>query len=304
MKPKSKASPLLGLTVGIFTLSFAGILIRLCGMNPFALSAFRTLAGGLILLPFALRHMRRDFPALGRRDRLLLAGAGLLMALHFVSWISSLFVTSVGSAMMTFGVLPVFASIIGHFFLGEKFRKSAAVALVVAMAGIAIISINDYAQEPASVLGNLLALCGAVTFASILCIARVLRRRMHILSYAASMYLIAGLLLAPAFFFIGDEIPGYTSEMWMFLALIIIVPQLTGHTLLNWVMKYLRAFTVNLSVLVEPVVATVLAGFILGETHTWPFFLGGALVIAGIAYHLVSEQRSAGSARGEVYSDV
>ncbi|MFH1550858.1 MAG: EamA family transporter, partial [Planctomycetota bacterium] len=58
-----------------------------------------------------------------------------------------------------------------------------------------------------------------------------------------------------------------------------------------------RAFTVNLSVLVEPVVATVLAGFILGETHTWPFFLGGAIVIVGIAYHLISEQRSSGSAQ-------
>ena len=167
------------------------------------------------------------------------------------------------------------------------------------MAGIAIISINDYSQEPASVLGNLLALCGAVTFASILCIARVLRRRMHILSYAASMYLIAGLLLAPAFFFVGGEIPGYTSEMWMYLALIIIVPQLTGHTLLNWVMKYLKAFTVNLAVLVEPVIATVFAWIILDEAHTWPFFLGGATVIAGIAYHLISEQRSVNSTQND-----
>ena len=300
MKPKSKAPHILGLTVGILAVSFAGILIRLCGMNTFAISAFRTLAGGLVLLPFALRHMRRDFPVLDRRDWLLLAGAGLLMALHFVSWISSLFITSVGSAMMTFGAQPVFASIIAHFFLGEKFRRNAAIALLVALAGIAIISINDYVQKPTSVLGNLLALCGAITIAAILCIARVLRRKMHIMSYATSMYLIAGVLLAPSLLFVAGEIPGYASEMWLFLVLIIIVPQLTGHTLLNWAMKYFRVFTVNLSVLVEPVIATVLAGFILGEAHTWPFFLGGAIVIAGIAYHLVSEQRNTNSARGEV----
>ena len=297
---KSTTSHIAGLAVGLVAVSFAGILIRLCGMNPFAISALRTIAGGLILLPFALKHMMRDFPRLTRREWLLLIGAGLLMAIHFITWVAAVFITKVGSAMMIFGAQPIFAGIVAHFFLGEKFRRSAAVALAVALVGIGIVAANDYTQKPAAAVGVLLALVGAITMGSILCVAKALRRKMHIMSYACSMYLIAGLLTAPGLLFITGEIHGYTGGMWFFLALIIIVPQLTGHTLLNWATKYFKAFTVNLSILIEPILATVLAIIILGERQNFIFLIGGVFILGGITYHLICERRTRRPAQGPV----
>jgi drug/metabolite transporter (DMT)-like permease len=216
------------------------------------------------------------------------------MAVHFLAWVTSLSYTSVGSSMMTFGTQPIFASIIAHFFLGEKFRKSAAIALAIALVGVSIIAAKDYAEKETSVIGVLLALVGAVTMASILCIARVLRRKMRVLPYATTMYLTAGIVLLPGVFLVAGEFPGYAARQWLFLALIIALPQLTGHTLLNWVMKYLKALTVNLSMLVEPVVATIFAMIILGERQTWPFFLGAALILGGVTWHLITEKPAPG----------
>ena len=116
-----KAVPPAGLVTGLLAVSFAGVLIKLCGMNPFLISAMRTLAGGLILLPFALPHLRGDLAKLSRREKILLVAAGLLMALHFVSWVTAAQIMRVGSAMMVFGAQPVFAGIVAHFFLRERF---------------------------------------------------------------------------------------------------------------------------------------------------------------------------------------
>ncbi len=288
----TKASSLGGLTVGLVAVSFAGVLIRLCAMNPFAISAMRTLAGGLILLPFALKHLRGDLAKLTKQERWLLVIAGLIMAAHFAAWVTSVFHTKVGSAMMTFGAQPIFAGIVAHFFLGERFRRSGIIALAITFAGIGIIAANDYSANPGSLLGSTLALVGAITMASILCIARVLRRKMHIMSYASSVYLIAGLALAPSLFFTAGEFGDYDGSQWLFLALIIVVPQLTGHTMLNWAMKHFTAFTVNLSSLVEPILTAIMAYFILSETQNYFFVAGGTLILGGIGYHLISGQKA------------
>ncbi len=286
----SKAAPPVGLATGLLAVSFAGVLIKLCGMNPFLISALRTLAGGLILLPFALKHMRGDLAKLTRREMLLLAATGLIMALHFVSWVTAAQTMRVGSAMMIFGAQPVFAGIVAHFFLKERFAVSGVIALALALAGIAIIGLGNLV-EFGNFAGTLLALVGAITMASILCSARVLRRKLHIMTYAASIYLVAGLALAPSFFFTAGKLGDYAYEQWIFMALIVLVPQLMGHTMLNWAMKHYTAFTVNLSSLIEPVLTAVLALVILHERQNELFVLAGALILGGMAYHLISEHK-------------
>ena len=287
---KHNATPPIGLAIGLLAVSFAGVLIKLCAMNPFLISALRTLAGGLILLPFALKHMRRDFAKLTRREMALLVATGLIMALHFVSWVTAAQTMKVGSAMMVFGAQPVFAGIVSHFFLKERFALSGAIALALAFAGITIIGLGDFV-EFGNVTGTLLALVGAVTMASILCAARVLRRKMHITTYASSVYLVAGLVLAPSFFFTADKLHTYNYEQWIFMGLIVLVPQLLGHTMLNWSMKHFTAFTVNLSSLIEPVLTAILALVILHERQNGWFVLAGVLILGGMAYHLIAAHK-------------
>ena len=66
------------------------------------------------------------------------------------------------------------------------------------------------------------------------------------------------------------------------LALLALVPQLIGHTSINWALKFFAPSFVAVLILIEPVGSTILAYFLLGEGITWIRALGGALILVGI----------------------
>lgn len=286
-----KFPPALGLTIGLIAVSFAGILIKLCGMEPEAMAMFRVIGAGLAFLPFAWARFRRDLARLGAKEKKLLFLAGFFLAVHFICWMQSLRLTTVGSAVMALCTQPLFAAIVGHFFIGEKFKASTAIALAVTMAGVAVIGVNDFFQEGTSVLGVILAVLASLLITLCIACGKIVRGQMHIIPYSSAVFLVAGLTLSPTLIWHASKIAGYTGEQWFWLGMIILVPTLMGHTMFYWVVRYFRVITVNLSVLTEPIIATVGAFFILGETPKPLFFAGAAVILAGVLYHLLAESR-------------
>lgn len=293
MEARPKFPPAAVLVIGTIAVSFAGILIKNCGMDAEAMAMFRMLGGGLVLLPFALPHLKRDLPALERKGRLLLLLAGFFLAVHFIFWMESLKRTSVASATMTLATQPIFAAVIGHFFIGEKFRFSTAIALVITITGLSIIGLANYQSGIVEFHGVVLAALSALFMTAVLACGKVVRPHMHILSYSSALFLIAGIALAPTMFKFAGEIGTYSLRQWFFMALIIFVPTLSGHTVLYWAVRYLKVITVNLTALAEPVIATIGAMFLVfpSEFPRPLFYAGGAILILGVAYHLVIESR-------------
>jgi drug/metabolite transporter (DMT)-like permease len=82
---------------------------------------------------------------------------------------------------------------------------------------------------------------------------------------------------------------GYSSSTYLFLFLLALIPQLIGHTTFNWALKYLPASMVAITTLGEPVGATILAYFILGEGLTPLKIIGGISIFAGILIALKKE---------------
>ncbi|NLK01383.1 MAG: DMT family transporter, partial [Clostridia bacterium] len=73
-----------------------------------------------------------------------------------------------------------------------------------------------------------------------------------------------------------------------------LIPTIMGHSLLNWALKYLPASTVSVSVLGEPVGASILAGLFLGEFPVPLQILGGALILAGVYLFMIYSKRDEG----------
>jgi drug/metabolite transporter (DMT)-like permease len=290
---RPKIPPALVLLTGTIAVSFAGILIKNCDMDAEAMAMFRMLGGGLVLLPLAWPHLKRELPALSRKSGIFLFLAGCFLAVHFIFWMESLKRTSVASATMTLATQPIFAAIIGHFFIGEKFRFSTAVALVITIAGLGIIGLTNYQRGMVEFEGVVLAVLSALFMTAVLACGKVVRPHMHILSYSSSLFLIAGLLLVPTAFKFAGEIGTYAPRQWFFMALIIFVPTLMGHTLFYWAVRYIKVITVNLTALAEPVIATIGAMFLVfpAEFPQPLFYAGGAILILGVAYHVAVESR-------------
>jgi len=130
--------------------------------------------------------------------------------------------------------------------------------------------------------GSLLALLGAVMLSIYLLGGRKLRQDTSLTGYIYPTYLTAALLLTAIVIFTQTPILGFSWKTYFFLALLGLVPQCIGHTCYNWALRFLSATLVSTIILGEPVLATLLAWWILSETIGPVVLLGACLVGIGI----------------------
>ncbi len=92
----------------------------------------------------------------------------------------------------------------------------------------------------------------------------------------------AALSLRPAALLSGAQLWGYSGETWFWLRAITLGPQILGHTVFNWALRYVEASVISGTMLAEPVVSAALAWLVLSEEPGLATLLGGAVVLAGL----------------------
>lgn len=276
------------LAVGILAVSASAIFIRLADAPAVAVAFWRSALGVLVLLPIAVAR-REKLPELRGLGWLVLSG--VLLGAHFGFWISSLDYTSVAASVVLVCTAPVFVAILAYLTLGEKTSLVSFAGILVAVAGAVLIA-GDRSVGSAALYGNALALIGAVTIAVHLLIGRRARTGgLGVLPYSIVVYSAAALTLLPVAIISGDRLWGYSGETWFWLFAITLGPQIMGHTVFNWALRYIEASVISGTVLVEPVVSALLAWLILSERPGLATALGGAIVIIGL-YLLLSGRRT------------
>jgi drug/metabolite transporter (DMT)-like permease len=283
-------SPWLTLSLAVLFVSFGSILVRLAAAPPLAVSFFRVAIASLILLPFGGRDARRSWPALDGRHRALLVGAGAALALHFATWIASLSYTTVASSVLLVNTAPLFAIVLSRLFLHEKPTVVVQVAIPIAFAGAALIAFGDWTGSPGSLLGNALALAGAVTLAVYQVVGRGLRDALPLNAYVLGVWSVAACVLAALARSSGVPLGGYPMSTWLLFTALAVVPTLGGHGLINKSLRSFPAPTVGLFLLGEPVIASILAWLVFNEIPGPWTLAGGAAVL--VALGLVLARRS------------
>ncbi len=276
--------PALGLAIGVTASSTASTFIRLAqgSMTSLAVAAWRLTIATLLLAPFALATCRREWRALTCRDWGLLAASGLLLAVHFYTWITSLALTSVAASVVLVATAPLFVGAISHFFLKERMTRPMVIGMAVALAGSLIIGLADAGAGVHQITGDLLALLGALAVAGYMLIGRKLRAQLSLLAYVFPVYGTAALALMGAALLGGVALGDYPAEAWLWLTLVAVFPQIVGHSALNWALGHVSATFVALAVLAEPIGSTLLAWLILHEPPTFGVIIGGVLILIGI----------------------
>ncbi|NWF93411.1 MAG: DMT family transporter [Syntrophaceae bacterium] len=275
------------LFVGIMAISTASILIKLCDAPALIIATYRMAISSLILLPWA--SYRKIWKGWERRDIAWLTLSGLLLGLHFTLWIASLKYTSVASSVVLVTTNPIFVGIGGWFFLKERIGLNLILGIVFSLLGSGLIGYGDVALSREALMGDGLALSGALAASGYFLVGRKMRRNQDLLSYIFPVYATAGLVLIFLSLLFQKPFFGYSSSTYLLFFLLAIVPQLIGHTTLNWALKYLPASMVAITILGEPVGSTILAYFILGEGLTFWKIIGGILIFTGILIALKRE---------------
>ena len=278
------------MAVGVVAISTSPILIRVAAMPALALAFWRCFAGAAVLAPFAPRgRMER----LARADLVRMAASGVFLAVHFALWNASLELTTVAAATTLVSCAPLFVGL-GSAFLGEAPAPRAWAGIVLATAGAVVIGAGDAAgfgggSDP--LWGDVLAFAGALAMAAYLLLGRVARQRLPVATYAASVYGVAAAVLLPACLLSGASLGGYPAASWLALAGVVAGPQLLGHTVFNGLLATVSASLVAVVMLLEPVIATLLAWWLFGELPGPALWVGGPMVLAGVGLATTGSRR-------------
>ncbi len=270
------------LVAGIAALSTASVLIRLTDAPSLVVGAWRLSLATLILTPWALPRFLRAVPSIGRGDAVRLALSGLALAAHFAAWIASLSYTSVASSVVLVTTTPIYVGLASHFFLRERVDGRRWVAIGVAVAGGVVIGYGDLQASGAALLGDALALVGALAMATHLLLGRRLRRTLSTPAYVWPVYGVAALALMAGCLVARQPLLGYDRRTYAALALLALVPQVFGHSIFNWALARVSPLVVTLAILGEPVGASALAFLVLKEAPPPTLWLGGPLLLAGL----------------------
>jgi drug/metabolite transporter (DMT)-like permease len=302
MRTPSPARPYLALGLGIPVVSIAAILItfaRMEGVPALAIASLRLAAAALVVAPLALLRARREIFRMGRRDALLAAGAGLFLALHFASWISSLERTSVMSSVVLVSMNPLFVGLASLLLLREKPGPWTWAGIAAAVGGALVIGLADLGRAgPGSLTGDLLALLGALAASGYLLLGRAVRRRVSLLAYIGVAYTTAAVLLLAAALAAGVRLTGYPWKAYLWIVLLAAGPQLIGHTVYNYALRWVSATFVTVTLLSEPIGATLLAIPLLSQVPSPVALVGGLAILAGILFSARGERMAARAAPG------
>ncbi|HEX9221143.1 MAG TPA: DMT family transporter [Gemmatimonadaceae bacterium] len=284
------AKPYWVLALSLLGISFAGPLVRLSVADPITIAVWRLGLSLIIVAGFLFSSGEwRDWKRLATGELALAVFGGVCLALHFWAWNASIHLTTIAASVTLVNLQPMVVATISAIALKEVPTRRQIFGIAVAILGALVIAAPDLGgasthRANAPLLGNLLAVSGAVTAAIYYTIGRRLRKSLGIWAYVAIVYATAFVGLVLIALLRGTTItPQPPREIAIFAGLAL-GPMLIGHTGMNWALKFLPAYVVNLTVLGEPVGATLLGALIpsIRQIPAPSTLLGGAIVLAGV----------------------
>ena len=263
----------------------------------------------VVLLPLALATRGPELRGIRAGNAMIAGLAGLLLAGHFVTWITSLEYTSVASSAALVTTNPIWVGLATVFIFGKRLARQTIAGIAISLLGCLLIVWVDFSivatpavahaatgHGPAvrqPMLGNGLALAGALCVSAYLLAGRGLASRFSLLTYVSLVYGAAAVVLTVTALVAGVALGGYSVAGWWALAGLAFGPQLIGHTAFNWSLRRLSPTFVALSILGEPVGSAILASFLFAEIpSTWQL-AAFAILLSGIVVAALGERGGA-----------
>ena len=264
--------------LGVLFLIPDSLLVRLITATPLAICFWRGLLGGSLLLIIYLIYgllskdnKRLDFTL---KEILII----LCIALSTICFVLSVNYTTVANTLFLLSTAPFFSIFLSYFLLGEKIRLKDVFASLIALIGVFIISLGSQASNNtlATSLGDLFGIGIAIFTALVLTLARHGSSKLVIRSNAIGMYAVA-LFVLP---FVKNFSVEQETILYLLILCLICVP--IGSLLILTGPKYISASEVSLIILLQVIIAPILAWLILKEYPGLSSLVGGIFVISAL----------------------
>ncbi|MBB4827022.1 drug/metabolite transporter (DMT)-like permease [Sporosarcina luteola] len=282
-----KIHPYIPIIIGVISVALSAIFVKLASADSGVIAFYRMLFSVLLMLPLFIWKYRREVFQLSKKDWIYSAVAGVFLAFHFILWFESLNYTSVASSTVLVTLQPIFAFAGTYFFFKEKLSFKTILSAMVAITGSVIISWGDFKLSGTAFYGDMLALAGCALITAYLLFGQEVRKRLSLITYTFVLYTISTVTLFFYVLFKGESFGPYDASDWFWFFLLALIPNLLGHSLFNWAVKWVSTNVISIAILFEPVGAAILAYYIFQETLSISQIAGGFVVISGIVLFIV-----------------
>lgn len=267
--------------IGVLAVSTSGPLMAAVAAPALAVALWRNVLALAVIWPAALATRRTELRSLSTREFRWALGAGVLLALHFATWVPSLRYTSVASATAIVATQPVWVALLARA-MGHEVPRRAWLGIVISLVAVVVLTGVDFSLEPAALTGDLLALLGGV-FAALYTVAGAeVRRTVSTTSYTALCYSTAAVALLAACLVGGVGLGGFSGTTWLQLLALTAGAQLLGHSLFNLVLRTTSATVASLVLLLEVPGAALIAAAALGQTPPIEAVPAALLLLVGL----------------------
>jgi drug/metabolite transporter (DMT)-like permease len=275
------AGDLIALAVAVVFIALSGPVIAATAAPVLAIAFWRCFIGsGLTGLWVAFRD-RGSLKRLTRREIKLTSTAGIFLGLHFATWIPSLVFTSVAASTALVATQPIWAAFIARA-RGVRISPAAWVGIGIALSGVILLSGIDVQLDTRHLIGDLLALVGAIFAAAYVSVGEQVRKSVSTATMTFLLYGVAAITILPLLFVFQQELVGFSAQAWLMILGITLGAQLLGHTLMNKVLANSSATFVSLTILLEMPGAALVAAIWLGQTPPLAIYPAAALILLGI----------------------
>lgn len=288
---KPKIHPYIPIFIGVISVSLSAIFVKLANAEAGVIAFYRMLFSVLIMAPLFFWKYTNEVKQLRRRDWLFSSVAGIFLAFHFILWFESLNYTSVASSTVLVTLQPLFAFVGTYFFFKESITLKTILAGAIAIVGSILISWGDFKLSGTAFYGDMLALIACALVTAYFLFGQDVRKRLSLVTYTMLVYAVSTITLFIYVLIKGESFGPYPTKDWIWFILLAIVPNLLGHTLFNWSIKYVSTNVVSIAILFEPIGAAILALFIFKEYLIATQIIGGLIVIVGILLFVVDEKK-------------
>ena len=270
--------------VGVLGVAASAPIQAVIAAPPVTIALWRNAAAAAVLGPMALARRRAELRALTAADVRVCTLAGLMLAGHFWTWVTSLRMTSVAASTALVATSAAWVALIERVRTGSPVRREVPIGLIVSFAGVLVVSGVDITISMRALVGDLLALAGAI-FGAVytLCGARA-RVRLSTVTYTTLCYGVCAVaLLVGAVFIVDGPILDLPASAWLGIAAVTVCAQFFGHTVFNHLLARLSAQVVALILLLEVPGAALLAAAFIGQVPVLGVWIGLGLILAGLA---------------------
>ena len=282
-----KAGPYMAIVIGVVSVSMSAIFVKLANAESAVIAFYRMFFSVLIMSPVFFLKYRSELKQLHRKDWVYSTVAGIFLAFHFILWFESLNYTSVASSTVLVTLQPLFAFVGTYIFFKEKVSPQSIVAGAVAIVGSFLVGWGDFRISGSALYGDMLALIACALITGYLLFGQDVRKRLSLMTYTMVVYSVSTVCLFFYVLIMGQSFGPYETSDWFWFIMLALVPNLLGHTLFNWSLKWVSTNAISVAILFEPVGAAVLAYFIFAEKLMVSQIVGGLVIVVGIALFII-----------------